>query len=176
MSAGLIIGVIYIVCAVLCFRQKKASIIWGVLLATFGIISIVGFFLKSDTLLFTGILLSCVFFLFGACIIQFLAHKKCRTPISATCISYNTYHVRRTTTYAPVFQYVYNDKEYTQQTPTGYSKRKFDRLYQIGQTYKILINENNPSQCTDNSKIPGNVYICLFLSIGMFVMYCFAIS
>ncbi len=171
MSAALIIGIVYIVCGILCFRAKKVGILWGIMLLVFGIMGVIGFFLKNETLCLTCVLLSCVFFLFAAAIIHIRAHKKCKLTIPATCISFQSYYSMYVTMYAPVFRYIYQGQQYTAQTPNSYSKKKLGRLYQAGQTYSILINPDNPQQCTDSDKLPGSTYLFLILGIGMFLFY-----
>lgn len=171
MSAALIIGIVYIVCGILCFRAKKACILWGTMLSVFGIIGVIGFFLKNETLCFTCVLLSCVFFLLAAAIIHIRAHKKCKLTIPATCISFQSYYSRYVTMYAPVFQYMYQGQQYISQTPNSYSKKKLGNLYQAGQTYDILINPDNPQQCNDRDKLPGATFLFLILAVFIFIFY-----
>lgn len=117
------------------------------------------------------LLLSVLLILFAAAIIHIRAHKKCKLTIPATCISFRTYHSRSITLYAPVFQYIYQGQQYIAQTPNSYSKKKLGRLYQAGQTYDILINPDNPQQCTDRDSLPGATFLFLILAIFMFLFY-----
>lgn len=171
MSVVLIIGIVYIICGILCFCAKKNSILWGILFSVFGAVGVIGFIIKNENLCLSCIFLSCVFFSIAAATVHILAYKKCKLTIPATCISFRSFHSRYVTYYAPVFQYVYQGQQYSSQTPNSYSKKKLNRLYQAGQSYDILINPDNPRQCTDRNQLPGVTFLFLFLAVFLFLFY-----
>ena len=101
--------------------------------------------------------------------------KHCKVPIEAMYLYYNRYYGGKGQhSYAPVFRYTYQGKEYESQTYESYSFRKLNKLFTSGQRVNIWINEKNPKRCVTKRRVSAVYYlifligiICLIASISV---------
>lgn len=179
---SLLSGGMWLICAIACFAgvgkskgsnyQKKTGIGMAIFFAVVGSIAIAGYVLHQFFLECTGTLLAAALLIWGLFFSLLRKRKKCRTPVWAEYIKWNEYcGGRGVKSYAPVFRYTYEGKEYEEQSPVGYSQRRLEKHYQIGQTYRILIDENCPECCMADETLPIGVYLCPFMGIALIIGY-----
>lgn len=75
--------------------------------------------------------------------------SKCNKKIDATYLKYNSYTSTGghgwVTSYAPIFKYTFNNKEYINQSFQLLSKKKIQE-FTVNKNYNIIINEKKPSK------------------------------
>lgn len=179
---SLLFGGMWLICAIACFvgvvrykgsdYQKKTGIGIGIFFAAVGSIAIAGYVLHQFFLECSGTLLAAALLIWGLFFFLLKKKKKCSMPVWAEYIKWNKYYGGRGgNTYAPVFRYTYEGKEYEEQSPVGYSQRRLEKHYQAGQKYKILIDENCPECCMADEPLPIGVYLCPFMGIVLIIGY-----
>lgn len=92
--------------------------------------------------------------------------SKCNKEITGTFMKFNVYKSYSgysvSTSYAPVFKYTYNNKEYESQTFEGFSKKIIDK-FTYGKEYNIFINEKKPRKFVIDKKFRiSYVFIIIF--------------
>lgn len=179
---SLLFGGMWLICAIACLAgagrskgsnsQKKTGIGIGIFFAVAGSIAIAGYVLHQFFLECTGTLLAAALLIMGTFFALLKKRRKCSTPVWAEYIKWNEYYGGRGGyTYAPVFRYTYEGKEYEQQSPVGYSQRRLEKRYQAGQKYKILIDEKCPECCMADEPLPIGTYILPLMGIGFLIAY-----
>lgn len=75
--------------------------------------------------------------------------SKCNKKIDATYLKHNSYTSTGghgwVTNYAPIFKYIFNGKEYINQSFQLLSKKKIQEFI-VNKNYNIIINEKKPSK------------------------------
>lgn len=175
-----IFGVMFIVFGVLCVvrvervtkRERTELLATGVVLIVFGMLGVVGAVIKDYKIMLTSIFipgsLACIYIPIKVA----WQMKQCNHLVVARCVSYNRYSGGKgQSSYAPVFRYTYRGQNYERQTPIGYRLKKVQRMYEIGQSYQIYINENCPEMCVNVKKFPVTHIIVEVMGILMLALY-----
>lgn len=176
---GLIVGALWTICAVFLFwkREKKyegtdkAGVFLGIFFLIFGICGLLGHFLQSDILILTSVILAIALLCIGLFGYSVWMVNNCRTAIYAEYVRYVKYHGKGATYYAPVFKYRYMGQEYEHQCYVNYSMRKLKKLFTLGQTYQIWIDENNPYNFVPRRKVEAGSILVLMTGIAMLWIY-----
>ena len=116
--------------------------------------------------LIIGLFLICLFIY-----LEFLK-SKCTTKITGKFLKMNTYtgsgNGISTTSYAPVFQYKFNNINYEKQTFQSFSKKYIEKNFIAGKNYNIYINSNKPKIFIVEKKF--QLSDLLFFLIGFFMV------
>lgn len=140
------------VCSGFMLRQKRVfshPFVFCAMLGSFLVCLAICFawiFVKSEDLLMA---LLCLFF--GALLPAFGAYDiynifSCKQQISAEYQGFNRYSGSRgAASYAPVFEYEWQGKRYTEQSAQSEKLELLEAEMEVGQTYPIYINPQNPS-------------------------------
>ena len=121
--------------------------------------------IKSEKIALAGWLIPFGLFLLLTSLKIFFDLKKCTLPITAECVCFDTQTPRGITNYFPEFSYNYNGEEFIKNKSfIFYSKRKFFKLFKIGESYTVYINPQNPKQCADKRHFPyfSTIVLSLF--------------
>ncbi len=88
--------------------------------------------------------------------------KRCSREVTGTVVRIEEQQIRSRTEYRPVFEYEYGGQVYT---TAGY----FDRhnYYNVGQTKKLRIDPNDPSDVYEAEKSIWYAYPILIAGVGM---------
>lgn len=180
MGIGLLMGLAWSICGILCFvklDKKYASerikgIFLGIFFLAFGICGLLGEFIPDDKLSFTALMLPVGLICVLVFIYAWYQVCSCKTPVAAVYLHYNEYYGGKGQhSYAPVFRYAFEGKEYERQTYEGYSRRKIEKLFITGETYQILIDEQNPQSCVTRKKVSLNYYVVFLMGIIFLIAY-----
>ncbi|MBQ1903198.1 MAG: DUF3592 domain-containing protein [Ruminococcus sp.] len=88
--------------------------------------------------------------------------NKCSEEVTAKVIRLEEQQIRNRTDYRPVFEYQYDGQIYT---TAGYFDR--NNHYNVGQTTKLRINPNDPSDAYEVEKSRWYIYPILIAGAGM---------
>ena len=88
--------------------------------------------------------------------------KRCSEEVTGTVVRLEQQQVRSRTEYRPVFEYEFGGQSYT---AAGYFDR--NNHYNVGQTKKLRINPNDPTEAYDAEKSHWYVYPILIAGVGM---------
>ena len=172
---GLIVSLIYVYIHI---KEKNknpyfliSAIIWFLiptLIAT-------GMLLISEKLIVSALLLPISLIMIVTSIEHFVRYKKCTIIVSAKCVSFEMRGRSPFYYYAPQFSYNYNGESILMYSFSSYRKRKFNKLFEINNTYDIFINPENPNHCVDKRCFPISIIFVLifgiiFLVFGTFVV------
>lgn len=168
---GLIISLIHVYIHI---KEKNknpyfmvSAIIWFSLPA----LMTTGMLLNSEKLIVSALLLPISLIMIVTSIELFVRYKKCTIIVSAKCVSFTT----RGNGYAPQFSYIYNGETILEYSFSSYLKRKFNKLFEINNTYDIFINPENPKYCVDKRYFPKNIIVVLIFGIIFLVLGTFAV-
>jgi hypothetical protein len=100
---------------------------------------------------------------------------RCTQTIRATVEKHNRYSSRGATTYAPVFFYRYEGREYHIQSPHGFSRRRVARDFAGGSEVEIFLDPAAPENILTAKRVRvGDVLILLlglvFIGLGIFLL------
>ena len=134
---------------------------------------IIGMLLNSEKLVVSAFLFPISLFMIATSIEHFVRYKKCTLIVSAKCVSFETRGKGQY--YTPQFSYNYNGKTILVYSFSSYRKRKFNKLFEINNTYDIFINPENPNHCVDKRHFPIStifvlIFGIIFLVLGTFVV------
>lgn len=94
--------------------------------------------------------------------------SKCNKKIEATYLKYNSYTSTGgrgwVTSYAPIFKYIFNGKEYINQSFQLLSKKKIQEFI-VGKNYNIIINEKKPNKFILDKNIEFTEILILLMGI-----------
>ena len=146
-----------------------SAIIWFLLPA----LMIIGMLLDSEKIVISAFFFPISLSIIITSIEHFVRYKKCTIMVSAKCISFNISGKGRY--YSPQFLYNYNGKTISVYSFSTYLKRKFNKLFEINNTYDIFINPENPKHCVDKRDFPIStifvlIFGIIFLVFGTFVV------
>lgn len=177
---GLVIGLLWGICAALCIwkadkkysTDKKKATVLIVFFSVFSVCGIAGHFTGSEALVMASVMLSSSILCMGLLVYAWYQVLGCKTSVPAVYLRYNTYSGGKgTRSYAPVFRYRYMGQEYERQTYESYSLRKINKLFQPGEEYRIFINEESPENCVSKRKVSFSYYIIFCLGVVFLLMY-----
>ncbi len=140
-----------------------------VLMAMFvicGIAGILGFILHNHVLAALATFIGLGAIMVWAVVTQLINNSRCKTPITAICTGNQRYtNSKGPDSYAPIFTYTFQGKQYEKQSGRGYTYRKFYKLYQIGQPYTIYIDEQRPTIISDGKGLGAALVFCLIFGL-----------
>ncbi|MBE5894977.1 MAG: hypothetical protein E7285_04865 [Lachnospiraceae bacterium] len=173
----MLVGIIWCFCGALTlYAMKKAEkgkrgmiLLLFLFFAFFGICGVVGGLTKNKILLSTANILSVSVLCFLLFFKLVFDKKACTTKVVGVyqgCQEYKS--VRGYRSYAPIFQYYFDGREYQGQANENYSMKKITSRFTPGRQYTILINQNNPCQyVTGNSQLGNKI---LLFTVGLFML------
>ena len=172
---GLIMGALYTYIHVKEKNKNPFFIISAISWFLLPVLSAIGILLHSEKLLLSALFFPISAFLIATCIEHFVRHKKCTVIVSAKCVSFEMKGRSPFYYYVPQFSYNYNGEAILAYSFASYLKRKFKKLFEIGGTYDIFIDPQNPKHCVDKRCFPmNNIFILIlgiiFLFFGAFVV------
>jgi hypothetical protein len=100
---------------------------------------------------------------------------RCTQTIRATVEKHNSYSSRGVSTYAPVFFYRYEGREYHIQSPHGFTNSHIRRDFAVGSEVEIFIDPAAPEYILTSKRVRvGDVLILLlglvFIGVGIFLL------
>lgn len=176
----MLIGLLWLLCAVLCFaglknvaeNKKKPAIALIVFFGFFGFCGVLGGILQSMFLLSTAVLLSVAILCIAVFIYAIWNQNTCKTQISGVYQGFQVHKGRRGhRTYLPVFKYYYRGTEYVARAYEHYSLKKINARFVPGHSYPIWINENVPDAYITRKKLGGTVIVTFLVGLLMLFMY-----
>ena len=132
-----------------------------------------GMLLNSEKLIVSAFVFPISLSMIVTSIEHLIRYKKCTIIVSAKCVSFNT--SGKGHYYSPQFSYNYNGETILVYSFSSYLKRKFNKLFQINNTYDIFINQENPNDCVDKRCFPINNIFVLIFGIIFFVLGTFVV-
>ncbi len=143
--------------------------------AVFGICGILGDILDHEVLLNTSRFLAVSILCFVLFFKLVFDKKVCTTKVIGVYQGYHMFKsVRGYSSYAPVFHYYFQGREYQAQAYENYSLKKITARFTPGNSYEIYINDKNPNQYVTRSGQWGNKI--LLLSVGLFLLFGYIVS
>ena len=97
--------------------------------------------------------------------------NRCSQEVTGTVVNIEKQQFRSRTEYRPVFEYEHNGQRYTF---TGYFDR--NNHYNVGQTTKLRINPNDPSDAYEADKSRWYIYPILIAGVGMLLFGIYTIK
>ena len=128
-----------------------------------------GMLFDSQKLIFSGIFFPVSLFAVTMFIGLLVRYRKCTCVVSAKYTSFVTTTHRGVTRYAPTFSFGYNGEGRSANSFIYYSKRKFQRLFEDGNTYDVFINPQDPTDCVDKRCFPIS-YVVALLFFALFFL------
>ncbi len=142
-------------CALKKPQKRSAGIASSILFAVSSVFLIYCYFFKIDMTVITISFFSTgTLFLFGLSASTIITCKNCTHEVNATYLDSKRVTYKGSSTYYPRFFYVYEDKEYRQNSFAGYGRRTIDKLYKDYNSYTIFINPSKPYICVDKRAKP----------------------
>ena len=89
-------------------------------------------------------------------------NKRCSEEVTGTIVQIEKVQRRSQTEYRPVFEYEYNGQLYSF---NGYYDR--GNYYNVGQTKKLRINPNDPTDAYISERSNWYIYTILIMGVGM---------
>lgn len=172
-----IISILWIIAGIISIREsvknaekrkhKNTMIFVSILSIITGLIGVVATINENIKLLLISIVVGCLIWVLYATIRVIRMHLSCKEKVNAVCVRYNSYKSRSQVSYAPVFKYEYNGKEYEQQVPNSFSLKKIQKLYPISEEIQreILINKEAPYECIVHENLKRNIILFTFINI-----------
>lgn len=87
----------------------------------------------------------------------------CRGTVTGTFVGFRVYSSKSVKSYAPVFRYKFDGKEYEQQSMDDVPRRKHAE-YVPGKEYRLFINQGNPKAIVCRRGVQGGDW--LFAGLG----------
>ena len=171
---GLIMSLIYVYIHIKEKNKNPYFIISAIIWFMLPTLMTTGMLLNSEKLVVSAFLFPISLSMTATSIEHFVRYKKCTIIVSAKCVSFET-RGRHGYYYAPQFSYNYNGESILMYSFSSYRKRKFNKLFEINNTYDIFINPENPNHCVDKRCFPISIISVLifgiiFLAFGTFVV------
>ena len=139
----------------------------------FGLFSLLAYALDSAKLFAFTMLFGMAGIFLPPSIIELIQYKQCTVSVHAKLKDKRIYHHKFSTLWTPIFSYTYNGETIVSESCISYSKRKFNKLFEIGKTYEIFINPKFPTDCADKRKFPSGVVVLLvFGALMLFFAVC----
>lgn len=97
---------------------------------------------------------------------------RCNLKISACYTGAQAYKVRASTSYTPEFSFSYEGTDYFNTSGECFSARKLDKRFQIGESYPIYIDPQNPNSfCVSRGIDKSGILLLLLGILFLFVAY-----
>ena len=165
---GIGLAALLLFCAgkVTAYRRWTLLILAGVF-GFFGLFSLLAYALDSAKLFAFTMLFGMAGIFLPPSIIELIQYKQCTVSVHAKLKDKRISRVRHSSLWIPIFSYTYNGETIVSESCISYSKRKFNKLFEIGKTYEIFINPKFPTDCADKRKFPSGVVGLLVLGVLM---------
>lgn len=131
---------------------------------------IAGTVLESEELIASAMVFPMGLFLIATAVALMMRYKRCNHPIEAECVACRRlYGNGWWVYYTPTFSFRYKGEDITVDSFVCYSKRKFDRLFDLRGTYLVFIDPENPRCCVDKRSFPAGPVVLLIVGIVFLV-------
>jgi len=164
---GLILSIVYI----FIYKKEKGTyyLLSAILWLLNPVLTVIGALTAFDYLIVCAICFPIGLNVLATLIELILRYKNCTLVVSSKCDSFTSQG--RGMYYVPKFSYWFDGKFISSATFIGYYKRKFKRMFTVGNSYEIYINPNKPTQCVDKRSYPLSNHIFLGLIAAFFLLF-----
>lgn len=104
-----------------------------------------------------------IIFAAGGLYMGIIKKLQCNVKISAVYTGAQAYTVKGHTTYTPAFSFKYKGNSYSNTSGESFSKRKIESRFQVGSSYDIFINPENPNSLCVSRKLEGSWILVIML-------------